>query len=162
MCEAAGGQTAARPLLPGAGVAPAPVRQLERSHSAGIAAVCGVFCHSLLDRRTPVGHPQNAVSSRVRRDAVVGAPKVNTIPLPSIEIVMAAAHTTRRRKIAALSFDPLRFYRGEPLTLLEWCFCVTIAVVTTFVTFTRVWVLIPLAVVSAVVVVWARSSDHLW
>jgi hypothetical protein len=60
-----------------------------------------------------------------------------------------------------LSFDPLRFYRGESLTLLEWCFCVTVAVVTTVVTFTRVWVLIPLAVVSAVVVVWARSSDRL-
>ena len=69
---------------------------------------------------------------------------------------MAAAHTTRRRKIAALSFDPLRFYRGEPLTFLEWCFCVTVAVVTTVVTFTRVWVLIPLGVVSAVAVVWAH------
>jgi hypothetical protein len=63
---------------------------------------------------------------------------------------MAAAHTTRRRKIAALSFDPLRFYRGEPLTFLEWCFCVTVTVVITVVAFTRVWVLISLRVVSAV------------
>jgi hypothetical protein len=69
---------------------------------------------------------------------------------------MAAAHTTRRRKIAALSFDPLRFYRGEPLTFLEWCFCVTVSVVTTVVAFTRVWVLISLRVVSAVAVIWAH------
>jgi len=69
---------------------------------------------------------------------------------------MAAAHTTRRRKIAALSFDPLRFSRGEPLTFLEWSFCVTVVVVTTAVTLTRVWVLIPLTVISAVAVVWAH------
>jgi hypothetical protein len=69
---------------------------------------------------------------------------------------MGAPRRARSRKVPAVSFDPLRFHRGEPLPPFAWLFFLTVAVVATAVSISGVSGLIALAVVSAVVIALAH------
>jgi len=69
---------------------------------------------------------------------------------------MGTRHRARPRVVRAISFDPLRFYPGQPFTPSGWFFRLIVFAVATAVLASGVWGLIALAVLLTVAIAWAH------